>query len=387
MVNLYDVEAIRKANKNVIDFIKTYSQNNKNSTDCLQRLQSFKPKVDCEARIFQLLLSYLNKAESVSAGGCEGFLAGIQNVEPNLDNFSLTISNLDSLLASFVDEHSKELLKDCFDMIGLHGKIVLSQHPVNGEISIVELNNSCYFPDLIPAFEIKSTKYLNPRLICIDGFIENVSEIHKILEDAATLKETIVLFVRGLSNEVSHTLKVNYDRGSLQVIPVIVNYDLLGANMLNDVAVINFSDVISSNKGQLINNINITDFARVEAVDITSTGTLIENSRAQIVIDAHIKRLQEKIINSSNQYESDILEIRIQNLGMNRITIRLKEEENKKLKSFEIDRAIRAIKDARTYGVGEINSKLLPYSGIKAGLFYAEKFLKDVEALGAIISS
>ena len=100
--------------------------------------------------------------------------------------------------------------------------------------------------------------------------------------------------------------------------------------MLNDVAVINFSDVISSNKGQLISNIDIANFPRVESVDVTSTGTLIENSNASKTIDAHIKRLQEKIINSDNQYEKDILEKRIQNLGMNRITIRLKEEENKK---------------------------------------------------------
>jgi hypothetical protein len=224
-------------------------------------------------------------------------------------------------------------------------------------------------------------------LVCIDGFIESVSEIHRVLEDAASYKDTIILFVRGLSNEVLHTLKINYDRGSLQVIPVLVKYDLLGANMLNDVAVINFSDVISSNKGQLISNIDITNFPRVESVDVTSTGILIENSNASKTIDAHIKRLQEKIINSDNQYEKDILEKRIQNLGMNRITIRLKEEENKKLKSFEIDRAIRAIKDARTYGVGELSARLLPYSGIKSGFFYAEKFLKDVESLGAVISN
>jgi hypothetical protein len=150
-----------------------------------------------------------------------------------------------------------------------------------------------------------------------------------VLQDTSSSKDTIILFVRGLSNEVLHTLKVNYDRGSLRVIPVLVKYDLTGVNVLNDIAITNFSDVVSSNKGQLINNLDITNFSRVESVDVTLTGTLIENSKASQVIDAHIKRLQEKIINSDNQYEKDVLENRIQNLGMNRITIRLKEAENK----------------------------------------------------------
>lgn len=386
MSNVYDATAINVATKNVVDFLISFCRN-ENTADCMQRLQGHKPHNECEKRVFQLLLTYLNKAEITSAGGYEGFLACLKKEESDLISFSLTTSNIDRLLSSFVKDSSKELLKDCFDTVGLHGKIVLSQHPVNGEEAIVELNTSCYFPDLIPAFEVKSTKYLNPRLVCIDGFIESVSEIHRVLEDASSYKDTIILFARGLSNEVLHTLKINYDRGSLQVIPVLVKYDLLGANMLNDVAVINFSDVISSNKGQLISNIDIANFPRVESVDVTSTGTLIENSNASKTIDAHIKRLQEKIINSDNQYEKDILEKRIQNLGMNRITIRLKEEENKKLKSFEIDRAIRAIKDARTYGVGELSARLLPYSGIKAGFFYAKKFLKDVETLGAVISN
>jgi len=384
--NVYDIAAIGVATKNVIDFLNLFSKNN-NVADYMQQLQDYKPNDECEKRVFQLLLSYLNKAEIISAGGYEGFLAYFKKEKKDTACLSLTANNIDRLLLSFVDDSSKDLLKDCFDLIGLHGKLVLSQHPANGDESIIELNNSCYFPDLIPAFDIKSTKYLNPRLICIDGFIESVSEIHRVLQDTSSSKDTIILFVRGLSNEVLHTLKVNYDRGSLRVIPVLVKYDLTGVNVLNDIAITNFSDVVSSNKGQLINNLDITNFSRVESVDVTLTGTLIENSKASQVIDAHIKRLQEKIINSDNQYEKDVLENRIQNLGMNRITIRLKEAENKKLKSFEIDRAIRAIKDARTYGVGEINSKLLPYSGIKAGLFYAEKFLKDVETLGAIISS
>jgi hypothetical protein len=194
------------------------------------------------------------------------------------------------------------------------------------------------------------------------------------------------LFIRGLSDEVLHTLKVNYDRGSLQVIPVIIKYDLDGANLLNDIAITNHSDVVSSNKGQLVNNIDITSFSRVESVDITDAGILIENQTSRRAIDTHIKRLQEKIINSENQYEKDSLQKRIQNLGMHRITIRLRSFQDKQERSLEIDRALRAIKNAHTHGVCIYKNKFYPHAALKAGTFYAKKFLMLTKELGCIVA-
>lgn len=385
---VYSNHDILRAETSILGTFKNNAKNF-NAGKYFQQLQYFKPKNVCEKRVFQLLLTHANKAESVAAGAYEGFLNYLfyrDHFISDLKNVALTSLNINNLLSTFVDEQSKHMLIDCFDLIGLNGKIVLSQHPVNGDRNIIELNSSCYFPEIIPAFQIKSTKFLNPKLICIDGFIENVSEIHRVLENANSSKETIILFVRGLSNDVLNTLKINYDRGSLQVIPAIVKYDLDGVNLLNDIAITNFSDVVSSNKGQLISSINIDDYNRVDSVDVTSSGVLIENHRATKIIDLHTKKLQEKIINSNNQYEKDLVTKRIQNLGMNRVTIRLHENQNNKNKLFEIDRALRAVKASREYGICELNNKTYPYSGIMTGIFYAKQFKSKISDLGAIIS-
>lgn len=351
----------------------------------MQQLQVLKLKNSCEQRVLQLALMHMLQAESISAGGYDGFLSALNKHKVDSEVLAFDKTNIQKLLMSFVDTTTAEILKDCLELTGLHGKIVLSSHPVNGETSIMELDNSCFFPEVASAFEIKSTKFLNPKVICIDGYVESVAELHRVLEDAAASKDTIILFVRGLSDEVRHTLKINYDRGSLQIIPVVVQYDLDGANLLNDIATTNCSDVVSSFKGQLINNIDITNFSRVDSIDITSTGVLIENKAAENTINSHVRFLQEKIIKSENQYEKEALTKRIQNLGMNRITIRLCEEKDKLQKSLEIDRALRAIKNSSSHGVCKLDEKLYPYSALKAGEFYAEKFLKSVQDLGALI--
>lgn len=382
-MEIYDSDYIRNSYDNVIvKFVKYANSHSAATSMQSMHLLTFNDK--CEKQIYELLLSHLIKAESIAPGGFEGFLAFLEKKEIKIDSAIFDKNFLEKILKTFCySDYS--LLKDCFDLAGLKGKLILSQHPINGDIDLIEANTGCFFSNLIPTFELKATKFLDARLVCIDGFIESVSEINRILEDAVISKENILLFVRGISEEVNRTLKINYDRGSLCVIPVIVKYDLKDVNTLVDISICNNSDVVSFLKGELISNINIISYDRVDSVDITKDGILIENNSASVRLDYHIKNLQIKSLESDNQYEKDSLTNRIQNLGTNRITIKLRDGKNKKERSLMIDRGIRAIKSSMTYGVCEVNEKIYPSAGITAGIFYANKFLSMVQSLGSIL--
>ena len=65
---------------------------------------------------------------------------------------------------------------------------------------------------------------------------------------------------------------------------------------------------------------------------------------------------------------------------------KLVNDKTKKIKSFEIDRCLRAIKSASTHGIAQWESKVYPLASIKAGKFYAEKFYKFISSIGAIIT-
>jgi len=52
-----------------------------------------------------------------------------------------------------------------------------------------------------------------------------------------------------------------------------------------------------------------------------------------------------------------------------------------------IDRSLRAVKDARTFGICDLNSKTFPYAGIKSGMFYASKFLQSINEIETIIAN
>ena len=334
----------------------------------------------------ELLMSYLVKLESISPGSSEIFISMInENHDVKCEPYILTSENIHSLLRTYSDEVISSIVHESLNLAGLYGKVVIGNSIVEGNKDVVELSYGSYFSDVYPAIKLKNSKFVNPKVIVIDGFIESVSEVHRILEDSNRLKETVFLFIRGLSEEVTHTLKVNNDRGTLCVLPIITKYDLKGANILNDIAVVSGCDVISTLKGQLISNVDITNSNRVDSIMINELGVLIENKNTNSYVNQHIRFLQEKVINASNDAEIDIISSRIKNLGSNRVTILLKNDNNKKKRSFMIDQCLRAVKLSTTYGLIKFKDKTYPYSSMKAALHYRQKFNELVDSVGCCL--
>ena len=385
MKPVYSAEEIQAAYLKILDQIKTFVKQT-NFFD-LQKISSLKFQDRCESILFELLLSHLIKAESVSPGSPDIFIDLL--LSGSVTDVKTAVFNKDSLekvLATFADTKEKDLIYDALILAGLHGKIVLSPNPANGDTDLVELTSGSFFQDVQPVFSLKSTKFLNPKVLCIDGYIESVSEIHRILEDASKSKETIIVFLRGLSDEVVHTLKVNYDRGTLAVIPVITKYDLDGVNLLNDIAVVSGGDVVSSLKGQLISTVDISTYPRVQCIDITTSGVLIENVKTAHAVDFHINQLQKKILETEFDATKEMIAKRIQNLGMRRVTIRLRDDRNKAKKSFMIDRCLRAVKSASTHGIGDWAGRYYPLASFKIGSVFMQKFKESIVNLGAMVS-
>lgn len=356
----------------------------------LQTLQQLKFETSTKNAISSLLLTYLIKVETLSAGASDLMLQLLLNVDKNkkIDSNNLCQKldgvNLKMLLSTYVDKGLKDLVHEALCLAGLNGKVVLLNQQHNEDI--IELNDGSFFPDVISILKLKNSKYLSPKVICIDGYIESVSEIHRILEDASQIKDNIFLFVRGMSDDVAHTVKVNCERGSLSILPFIVKYDLDGVNLLNDIAIVSGGDLISTLKGQLINNVDISLAPRVDYINISDTGILVEKHNTRLNVDRHILLLQKKLLEVELTATKELMSKRIKNLGSNRVTISLKADRNTYKRSFMIDRALRAIKIAATHGVIEYNGNLYPLTSLKVAEHYYNSFFKEYNRLGCIIS-
>jgi hypothetical protein len=138
-------------------------------------------------------------------------------------------------------------------------------------------------------------------VIVIDGIIETVGEIHKILQYLNENKKAAVFFARGYSEEVIATLGVNAQRKTLDVVPVVVPYTPTHINTLNDIATVCGCDVISSLKGELISSIVIDEYEPVDMVKINSQNSVIINSKTKSQVDFHITHLTQQNLSAAEE--------------------------------------------------------------------------------------
>lgn len=148
--------------------------------------------------------------------------------------------------------------------------------------------NGYKFPLTIPEVFVSAVggavserRFNSPRALIVDGFIETAAEIDGVVRSSYESKSPLIIVARGYAPDVLNTLGVNYAHGHLSIVPLVVPFDELGVNMINDVAVVLRSEIVSSTKGEIISarkweNLGTVDSAKVNF----STGTLTVNDES-----------------------------------------------------------------------------------------------------------
>lgn len=243
-----------------------------------------------------------------------------------------------------------------------------------------------YTFDQAPAWPV-NVRLERPRVVCIDGFIESVSELHHLLEAAAETKEPVLLFVRGMSDDVKHTLRVNYDRGSLRVVPIVVRFDFEGINTINDISIVAGSTLVSSNKGDLISNVRLNDAARIDEAVIHATKVAIINACSHRAVATHVAFLRKKREEEKIDDVATLLDARIKSLSPNHVVIRLIDDKDFIASSQAIDYALRAVRSLVDHGTVVVRGRRLLTTTAIASEVHSSRCRATLRSLGAMITA
>ena len=160
----------------------------------------------------------------------------------------------------------------------------------DGEKTGLDIIDGHTFPSSVPpifqaAAQMSNKKTLkSPRVLIIDGIVERMSEIDGIIRGSHVSKTPVVIFARGFQDDAQNTLGKNYALAGLQVIPLIVPFDELGANLLNDIAVVTGADMISSFKGEVVSSRCWSDLKTIDIANISQGKiSIVENGCASRV--------------------------------------------------------------------------------------------------------
>lgn len=163
----------------------------------------------------------------------------------------------------------------------------------------------------------------NVRVLLVDGIVEKVSEIDPILRGAFEQNQPALLVARGFSEEVVATLKANYDRGTLDILPVRINSDLESINILNDIASVAGSDIVSTLKGEMLCFKKWDELPIVERVRAMPDQITIEEDRTKPQVVAQVQHLLNKRLDTHVEDVVNLIDERIKCLTSDAVVVRL----------------------------------------------------------------
>ncbi|MAH42954.1 hypothetical protein CL614_04510 [archaeon] len=262
----------------------------------------------------------------------------------------------------FKDNFTIDLIKNALQLCGGEGQLFIDK-TYSRETSIELITGYAYkhfIPDnFLLMTQIKKWVKNDVKIILIDGIIEKVSEIHATLEKLHEDKQPCIIFARGFENDVISTLSTNFCRQTLDVVPVIVPYDLAGINQLKDLAVICGCDVISSLKGELISTLQFDDLVEVQKIIVDENRMIIKQDTTKNIVSLHVNELHKRMLAalSGHDEKSKLLIDRIKMLSSQCVYIKIGDS-LKERKGIIIDRlemAVRSYKDIAMFGILALN--------------------------------
>lgn len=286
---------------------------------------------------------------------------------------------------SVVSEHARRggrfvpaMVLEALRLAGFGGRIMVEK--TSSVVPSVELVRGYTFDltQLLPT----NVSLVRPRIVCIDGFVESVSEVHHLLEAASESKEPCVVFTRGFSDDVIHTLKVNYDRGSLRVVPVKVPFDLDGMNTLVDLSTVSGADMVSSLKGDLISSVRLHDSPYVDQVTVVNGKTVVINTRTKGRVTSHVAQLRARRADVEVDDVGRLLDKRIKSLSPNHVVLRLPDDRSFVVNSQAVDHALRAVRSAIDHGVTAQGALVVTELAARV---YSDRCYRTLMGLGASV--
>jgi hypothetical protein len=264
-----------------------------------------------------------------------------------------------SQVSDLVDQVAEDavvatVVKEATKLAGIEGNVVIEE--CDGTNVVVELQfgyNFKVFPfkGFIPQFGTWLRS--NAKVLLVDGLLEKVSEMDKILMKSFETKVPLIIIAQGFSEEVIATIHANVTRGGFDIMPIRLEQTLDALNMLNDIAVVSGCDVVSTLKGEMLTYVDYDSLPVVERVSLTEKVLTLHNSKTRGNVLAHLNYLNTRRKDQSERTDvSDLADLttkRIQNLLAHVVKVSIPKGSANRYKA-PIDNAIRACRTAYTYG-------------------------------------
>jgi chaperonin GroEL (HSP60 family) len=349
---------------------------------------------DSQSHVFQMSLEHARRAEINSAGSSLAMLALTQRmlldstlrVKTMVEGRTFIEADLPNIIDGILDSNEKSEFIEFIQLAGA-SKYLVDRAP--SRFNSIEFVDNYEFVHVSKAVD-GIVNMDSARVLIADAYIENESEIHKLLEWSGKEKERLLLCCRGFSDDVIHTLAINRARGTLSAYALAFPFDENDANTLVDIATIVGGDIVSSLKGQLISTLEPASMPRIHYARLRGNVLELNDPSARKRTDHLANNIREKLETCEIEAREP-LERRLKRLNGTTMIVRLKAGPDHSFKYEKWDLALRTIR-AAVRGVVETNDsemwpnrKLVPLLSEATAYQYARKLVHKLDELSFIV--
>ena len=257
------------------------------------------------------------------------------------------------------DKEIGQMIANAMDKVGKEGVITVEEaKSLNNELEVVEgmqFDRGYVSPYFITNAEKMIAELDDPLILLHEKKLSNLQAMLPVLEAVVQASKPLLIIAEDVEGEALATLVVNRLRGGLKVVAVKApGFGDRRKAMLEDIAILTGSQLVSEDLGIKLENVQIGMLGRARKVRVTKEETTIVDGAGQKTdIDARVSQIRQQIEDTTSDYDREKLQERLAKLSGGVAVIRVggASEMEVKERKDRVDDALNATRAAVEEGV------------------------------------
>lgn len=279
------------------------------------------------------------------------------------------------------DKEVGNMIADVMEEVGKDGVVTVEESQTFGLskdlVKGMQFDSGYISPYMITSAERMEAEYKEPYILITDQKISAINDILPLLEKLSQAgKKDLVIIAEEVDGEALTTLVFNKLRGTFNALAIKApGFGDRRKEMLEDIAIITNSKLISEESGLKLENTEINMLGRTNKIVSTKENTTIIGGKgSKEGIEKRIKQIEMQLEKSDSEFDKEKLQERLAKLsgGVAVIKVGAATEAEMKYKKLKIENALNATRAA-------IEEGIIPGGGaalIKAS-YLIDDFLKE----------
>ncbi len=293
----------------------------------------------------------------------KGIKKAVDVAVEEIKNISIPVETSESIAQvgsiSAADEQVGQMISEAMEKVGKDGVITVEEsNSIGTTLEVVEgmqFDRGYLSPYMMTDTEKMEANLEDPFILVTDKKISNIQDILPVLEEVVKSGKPLFIVAEDVEGEALSTLVINKLRGTFNVVAVKApGFGDRRKKMLQDIAILTNTQVISDDLGSELSNVTLNDLGTARKVNVSKENTVIvDGAGSEEAIADRVGMIKKQLENTDSEFDREKLQERLAKLsgGVAVIQVGAATETELKERKLRLEDALAATRAAVEEGI------------------------------------